>query len=143
MKDFTTSAYMLSATIILLSFCTLQVASAQNKPQAVVTSNTSKSNLSESQKIEQLIICLRGLEGAAFIRNGSKHTPAEAAEHLQSKWKKHGAKIKTAEDFIEHLATKSSMSGDVYMIRYPDGRQVPTAELLHKELEKLKLAQHD
>lgn len=135
--------FILLGSIILLSFSSIQTSSAQSTPQAVVTTNkVSKNILSESQKIEQLITTLRSMEGAMFIRNGSEHTPQEAADHLETKWQKHSNKIRTAEDFIEHLATKSSRSGEKYMIRFSDGKQVPAADVLHKKLEQLDHPKH-
>lgn len=127
--------YILVAAILLISISSY-TASAQSSPSAVAA-NTSKAALTEGQKIEQLINTLRAMEGTSFIRNGSEHSAQEAADHLESKWKKHSDKIKTAEDFIEHLATKSSMTGEQYMIKFSDGRQVPTADLLYKKLEQL------
>ena len=129
--------YLLTGIIFLLSICTVQVAAAQDNTDTVATTNTGKSSLTESQKIEELINCVRNLKGAAFIRNGSEHSPEQAAEHLASKWKKHSAKIRTAEEFVQHLATKSSATGEVYMIRLSDGNKVPTADVLYKRLMQL------
>lgn len=134
--------FILLVALLLLGVFSMQTASAQSTSDAVVTSNASEDSLSESQKIEQLIATVRSLEGAAFIRNGSEHTPQEAADHMASKWKKHSGKIRTAEDFIEHLATKSSMSGEKYMIRFSDGKQVPAADILHRKLEQLSHGKH-
>lgn len=129
--------YIFLGSILFMGFFAIQTASAQNTPNAVATSKSTKSSLSESQKIEQLIIELRGIENATFIRNGSEHTPQEAADHLEAKWEKHSSKIRTAEDFIKHLATKSSTSGEKYMIRFSDGKQIPTADILYKKLHQL------
>lgn len=134
--------FILPGAIVLLCLLFIQPALAQNTSHPVSTSSTSESTLSESQKIEQLISMLRSLEGAVFIRNGSEHTAQEAASHLEAKWQKHGSKIKTAEEFIAYLATKSSMSGEMYMIRFVDGKQVPAAEVLHQKLEQFGHVKH-
>jgi hypothetical protein len=128
--------YFIAGTILFLSLFAVHVAVAQTSAQPVVNKINS-SALTESQKIEQLIATIRSIEGATFLRNGSEHTPQQAASHLEDKWQKHSSKIRTAEDFIQHLATKSSMSGEKYMIRFSDGRQVPTADILHKKLKQL------
>ncbi|HJW72171.1 MAG TPA: DUF5329 family protein, partial [Geothrix sp.] len=47
----------------------------------------------EAQKIEALIQGVASLQGAAFIRNGSEHTPREAADHLRLKWKNAGKRV--------------------------------------------------
>src|SRR5688572_16913794 len=85
------------------------------------TTAPARSELTESQKIEHLIDHVANMKGAVFVRNGSDHSPAEAAKHLKDKWKRAGSKIKTAEQFIENLASKSSMSGEIYKIRFEDG----------------------
>jgi hypothetical protein len=92
----------------------------------------------ESAHIGNLINHVRTLEGAVFIRNGEEHTPAEAAEHLQRKWDYAGDQITTAEQFIEQLATKSSTSGEPYVIRLQDGKEVPSGQYLRERLEELE-----
>ena len=129
---------ILLLTILLLCFSATQIAYAQSNSHVTGTAKASKSSLTESQKIEHLITSLRSMKGAIFIRNGSEHTAQEAADHLELKWQKHRSKIKTADDFIEHLATKSSMTGNLYKIRFPDGKTVPTAEVLQNELSHVE-----
>lgn len=96
--------------------------------------------LSEAQKIERLIGSIESLKDAKFRRNGSDYSAKEAADHLRRKLSAAGDKVKTAEQFIEHLATKSSVSGEAYEIRYADGRVVKTADFLRAELKKLEEA---
>lgn len=91
----------------------------------------------EAQKIEALIQTVAALQGAVFIRNGSEHTPAEAADHLRLKWKNAGKRVKSAADFIRTCGTGSSLSGQPYKIRYKDGREVASADFLWTELKKL------
>ena len=79
--------------------------------------------LSEQEKIDSLIDAVANLpEGTVFIRNGKEHTLEEAVDHLGLKRKKAGDKIKSSREFIEHLASKSSMSGKPYQIKMPDGQ---------------------
>lgn len=94
--------------------------------------------LTEAQKIDHLILFVRNLQGATFIRNGQEHTPAAAADHLQMKREKAGSRIKTAKDFIDKIATQSSMSGELYMIKFSNGKQFPCQMVLMNELSKLK-----
>ena len=94
----------------------------------------------EAQKIEALIQAVAGLQGAVFIRNGSEHTPAEAAEHLRLKWRKAGRRVKTAPEFIQHCATGSSVSGRPYEIRLKDGRTVLSRDWLWTELKRMEAA---
>lgn len=85
-----------------------------------------------------LIAHVKQLDGAAFIRNGSEHTPAAAEAHLRLKWEKQSARIKTAEDFIEWCATKSSTSGERYRIRMKDGTERDSAELFRARLTDIR-----
>jgi hypothetical protein len=92
----------------------------------------------EAQKIEALIRAVASLQGAVFIRNGSEHAPAEAADHLRLKWKNAGRRVKSAPEFIQHCASGSSMSGRPYEIRFKDGRTVLARDWLWTELKRME-----
>jgi len=94
--------------------------------------------LTEQQKIDELIHRVEFLPGAQFIRNGSAHDGKAAADHLQMKRKYAGGKIKTANDFIECCATRSSLTGIPYQIRFADGRTEDAAVFLHDELKRIE-----
>lgn len=91
----------------------------------------------EAARIRQLIDHIRSLEGAIFIRNGEEHTAIEAAEHLERKWDFAGDDIQTAEQFIDDLASKSSTTGEDYIIRVNDGTEIASGEYLHQQLDRL------
>ncbi len=90
--------------------------------------------LTETERIESLIRHVETLEGAVFIRNGEEHDCTAAAKHMRDKWNWKKKDIKTAEDFIRVAATKSSMSGEVYRIRFKDGHEENCGEYLLKQL---------
>ena len=94
----------------------------------------------EQARIEALIGAVGKLQGATFIRNGSEHTAAEAADHLRLKWKNAGSRVRTAEDFIRVCASESSMSGRKYRIRFADGREVDSADYFTAELRRFDAA---
>jgi len=85
----------------------------------------------ETKEIEAL---LKKIETSdiIFIRNGNEHTAKEAAEHLRSKWEQTNGKIKTKKDFIEQLATKSSLTGELYLVQLKDGSKIKAADWLTK-----------
>ena len=56
------------------------------------------------------------------FRNGKEYSANKAADHLRLKWEKAGRHVKTAEDFIELCGSRSSISGKLYKMRFPDGR---------------------
>jgi hypothetical protein len=89
-------------------------------------------------EIEALLAHLKALDGAIFVRNGDEHSAVDAESHLRMKWQRGGKRIKTAEDFIEHCASKSSLSGKSYEIRFKDGKVRPAAEVLRNRLKELR-----
>ena len=111
----------------------IQVPAAQ-VPRAGATA----AQLTEAQKIQSLIHSVETLRGAVFIRNGSEYDAAKAASHLRRKLDYAGDRIKTANQFIDKLATGSSMSGKPYKIRFADGRTVESAVFFREQLRKLE-----
>ncbi|MHC4937945.1 MAG: DUF5329 family protein [Planctomycetota bacterium] len=93
--------------------------------------------VSEAERIEALLDAMRESEGLVFIRNGREYGAGKAADHLRRKWDTTAGRIRTAEQFIELLATKSSMSGKAYMIRLRDGTLIPSAEWLAERLRRI------
>jgi Family of unknown function (DUF5329) len=58
--------------------------------------------------------------------------------HLRQKLGSAGSWVETASDFIENIASKSSITGAEYEIRFEDGRVVTAGEFLGQELLKLR-----
>ena len=69
-----------------------------------------------------------------FIRAGKEYTPQEGADHLRAKLGKAGGRVKTAEDFIEGIASKSYLTGDEYQVKFRDGKTRPTGPWLKAAL---------
>lgn len=120
------------------SAAVIEPASAHGDASAKIAS-TSKlpRSLSESQKIEALIAELAKLEGATFVRNGKRHTVDEAISHMRMKWKWKASEIKTAEEFIRVAATKSSTSGERYMIIFAGGEEIASADWFRQQLQRI------
>jgi hypothetical protein len=66
--------------------------------------------------------------GCRFYRNGSWYDSHRAQAHLRVKYDYLAARdrIKSAEDFIDQAATRSSMSGEAYQIRCDTGPALPS-----------------
>jgi len=94
--------------------------------------------VTEKQKIDALIEHVGELKDANFIRNGSSYEPATAVRFLRGKWNANKAEVKTARDFIDKVATKSGTSGKPYLMRYSDGKEIPSREFLLAELKKIE-----
>lgn len=130
-QDFALKLGKLDNALVGEDFATFTVSGGEPSPIGV------PGELSESRKIQLLIGSIESLQNAKFRRNGKDYDAKEAAAHLRRKLDAAGDRVKTAEQFIEHLATKSSVSGEPYEIRYADGKVVKTADFLRAELKKL------
>lgn len=72
--------------------------------------------------------------GLTFIRNGNRHTAADAAAHIERKYRHFRDEIGTAEEFIDRCATQSLVSGRPYLVIDRDGETQRTADWLRAEL---------
>ena len=102
---------------------------------------TMKLKLTEMEKIENLILSIEKLDSAQFYRNGTYYTAQKAAEHLRMKVGKAGSRVKTAQDFIDKVASESYLSGEKYKIVYSDGRSVTSESFLSEKLRLLNVSQ--
>jgi hypothetical protein len=94
--------------------------------------------LQEEKKIKRLILSLAQIPNAKFVRDTEEHTVEEAIAHMEMKWKWNKSAIKTAEDFITMIGSKSSVTGEPYMIRLADGTVMKSEEWFRKELDLMK-----
>jgi hypothetical protein len=100
-------------------------------------------HVSAGELLEQTIHYLLNhvaTSNATFIRNGSSHTPAEAAAHIKAKYEHFKDQIKTPEDFIRLAASKSLMTGKAYLVRTPDGTEMLLETWLSQALEAHRAA---
>ena len=93
--------------------------------------------LSEEEKIKRLIDAVASEPGVTFIRNGEPHGGADAAAHLNRKYQAAG-KALTARDFIEGVASRSSVSGQAYRVKLPDGTEQSAREWLSARLREIE-----
>ena len=68
-----------------------------------------------------------------FIRNGTSHESAEAADHLRLKYSRGRKYAGTAEQFIDRLASESSWTGKPYTVNC-GGRTEPVRDWLRRAL---------
>ncbi len=73
-----------------------------------------------------------------FVRNGSTHGGAAAAQLLRSKYGEERSRIGTAEEFIAVVGTRSSTTGQPYVVRTAEGTERPLAEWLTEEVARLR-----
>jgi hypothetical protein len=92
----------------------------------------------EQSRIERLIAFVESQKDMKFIRNGTEYDCADAAKFLRGKLEATGGEITTAREFIERIASKSSMSGQPYHVKLADGRLMPAAQFLGDELKRIE-----
>ncbi len=88
------------------------------------------------EEIDYLLNSIK-TSGCVFIRNGSRHDPVDAVQHISKKYKYLKRRIATTEDFIKGAATGSSMSGKPYLM-ICDGVEMKSADWLRAELKKYR-----
>jgi hypothetical protein len=78
--------------------------------------------------------------GCNFVRNGKEHTPSEAADHLQMKARRGKRYYDTTEEFIDRIASKSSWSGNPYLIQCDGQPDVPAADWFSRVLTEYRVS---
>ncbi|PYK29851.1 MAG: hypothetical protein DME57_08880 [Verrucomicrobia bacterium] len=73
---------------------------------------------------------------ATFVRNGQTHTAQEALNHIKAKYEHFKKEIKTPEDFIRLSASKSLLTGQPYLVRTKDGKEIHLDAWLTDALKK-------
>jgi hypothetical protein len=92
----------------------------------------------EQTRIERLIAFVESQKNMKFIRNGTEYSCADAAKFLRGKMDSMGAEVNTAREFIERIASKSSMSGEPYQVKFADGKTMLASEFLSQELKRME-----
>ncbi len=88
----------------------------------------------ETARIDALLAAVRA-SNVTFIRNEKAHTVAAAADHLKMKWERAGDRVRTAEEFIDKVGSRSSTSGKPYEVVLPDGTRRETGPWLRELLD--------
>jgi hypothetical protein len=92
----------------------------------------------ENEEIEYLLSHI-ATSDCVFIRNGKEHQPQKASEHLAMKYSHVKKRIKTADDFIDKIASQSSITRRQYKIGC-DGVQIPARQWLRQALESFRIS---
>jgi Family of unknown function (DUF5329) len=94
----------------------------------------------EMVRIERLLTHIGTQHDMRMVRNGEVYDPSMAVSFLRRKLSSMGDDIKTAEEFIDRIATRSSTTGQLYWVRLPNGHDVPAGDFLRVELARLDKA---
>ncbi len=92
----------------------------------------------EQSRIDRLIRFVETRKDMMFIRNGTEYSCADAGRFLRGKLDTMGREVTTAREFIERIASKSSMSGQPYHVKFADGKTMLASRFLSDELKRLE-----
>ena len=92
----------------------------------------------EQSRIDKLIRFVETQKGMKFVRNGTEYECSDAAKFLRGKLESMGKEITTAREFVERIASKSSMSGQPYHVKFADGKTMLASQFLGDELKRLE-----
>lgn len=90
-----------------------------------------KLNSHEEARIDAMLNALAQQKDLTFIRNGDAHNCDEAVSHLRLKLSNTRNRIDTAEQFIDKVASSSSISGKPYIVRIPGKTDENAQPYLH------------
>lgn len=93
-------------------------------------------SLQEEERVEAMLQALSRKKNMRFIRNRTEYDAEKAVSHLRLKLGNTRNRLRTAEQFVDNVASRSSMSGKEYMIRTGDAAPQPAGPVLRKLLKE-------
>lgn len=103
-----------------------------------------KLNAHEEARINAMLDALGQKKDLVFVRNGDTHNCEEAVSHLRLKLGNTRNRIDTAEQFIDKVASSSSITGKPYIVRIPGKSDENAQPYLHALIaETDKTLKHD
>jgi hypothetical protein len=88
---------------------------------------------SQKKEVEHLLEFV-STSDCEFERNGKKHPGEKASSHMNRKYNHFRDKITTTEEFIEYSGTKSTRSGEEYLIYCGTSDPIKSKDWLLEEL---------
>jgi hypothetical protein len=102
-----------------------------------LSSSAQALSLQEETRVNTLLSALEKRSTRVFIRNGDAHSAAEAGGHLKLTLGHTRDRLRTAEQFIDQVASSSSISGKPYWVREPGKAERKAGDFLHELLGQL------
>ncbi len=99
----------------------------------ITQGNEVRGESKSTEQIVEFLIDAIARSHLMFIGNGTGHNCIEAAEHVRKKYEYFRSGIKTPEDFITLCASKSILSGKLYLVVTEQG-EMPVAKWLKQRL---------
>ena len=89
------------------------------------------------KEVDHLLAYVKN-SGCVINRNGTDHPADKGISHIEKKYDYFRDDINSTEEFIELSATKSTMSGDYYMVTCPGQGTMKTKDWLLTELKRFR-----
>lgn len=122
---------MKPSSIVLASAFALSLALAAGPLQAAPDARAQR-------EIDALLAFVASSD-CTFVRGGTSYPGPEASKHLARKLGSARSMISTADAFVDHVASASSMTGEPYRVRCR-GRERTARDWLREELARLRRA---
>ena len=87
-------------------------------------------------RVDKLLNLLSSKTDMIFIRNGSEYDVNDAVAHLRRKLDYAADKVNSAEEFIDNVASFSSLSGKPYQVKELGGQPSDFGLYLHELLKE-------
>ena len=105
----------------------------------IFVTNTVYADVPDEQVVEvNYLLDFVKNSGCIINRNGTEHHAAKGISHIEKKYDYFRDDITSTEDFIKYSATKSTMSGDYYMVSCPGEKTIRTQDWLMSELKRFR-----
>lgn len=109
---------------------------------SLLISNIAVADVPANQVIEvNHLLAFVKESGCIINRNGTDHPALKGISHIEKKYDYFRDDITSTEEFIEYSATKSTMSGDFYMVSCPGKETIRTRDWLMAELKRFRAEQ--
>lgn len=109
---------------------------------SLLISNIAVADVPANQVIEvNHLLAFVKESGCIINRNGTDHPALKGISHIEKKYDYFRDDITSTEEFIEYSATKSTMSGDFYMVSCPGKETIRTQDWLMAELKRFRAEQ--
>ena len=109
---------------------------------SLLISNIAVADVPANQVIEvNHLLAFIKESGCIINRNGTDHPAVKGISHIEKKYDYFRDDITSTEEFIEYSATKSTMSGDFYMVSCPGKETIRTQDWLMTELKRFRAEQ--
>jgi hypothetical protein len=105
---------------------------------AVATPAPAAPDAKAAREIDHLLAFVAS-SSCRFVRGGTEYDGRKAREHLERKLDYARSKLSTADQFVDNLATGSSMTGEAYKVRC-GARELTSQAWLRTELDAFRKA---